>query len=397
MRALYYFQVDGDIKCMLATHVDDMIWGAKEGFEYLIDELLAKFSLKKVEQGNFRFCGREVRQDDDFTIHVTCKDNAEKVEVINYDLKGRKPTDAAFDYEISQLRSVVGSLAWVSRQCRPDLSYGVSKLQSICTKARVLDLGMANKLVREGAARSDTGLHFHSGTFRWSDMIAITVSDASHANEESLVGGVMEPHRSQRGRMTLLGDSRALTEETAAVHVISFSSTLIKRICRGTLQAETYALQGGVEETMRVRAAIVDMMGKLDIKRWESTAASAMKHVWMTDCKSLEEHLKNPTFSKCADKRLSIEVAALRQLLWMLPDETVVDELGELCPDTVRWIDTSTMPCDCLTKYMKPDRLLEMLRTGVLDLAATAQSILIKMRKQKSQKGIPADSTEQVV
>jgi hypothetical protein len=46
---------------------------------------------------------------------------------------------------------------------------------------------------------------------------------------------------------------------------------------------------------------------------------------------------------------------------------------------------------------MKPDRLLEMLRTGVLDLAATAQSILIKMRKQKSQKGIPADGTEQVV
>ena len=143
---------------------------------------------------------------------------------------------------------------------------------------------------------------------------------------------------------------------------------------------------------MRARAAIVDMMGKLDIKRCESTAASAMKHVWMTDCKSLEEHLKNPTFSKCADKRLSNEVAALRQLLWMLPDETVVDELGELCPDTVRWIDTSTMPCDCLTKYMKPDRLLEMLETGILDLAATAQSILIKMRKQKSPKGLTADA-----
>ena len=47
MHALYYFQVDGDIKCMLATHVDDMIWGVKEGFEYLIDELLAKFSLKR--------------------------------------------------------------------------------------------------------------------------------------------------------------------------------------------------------------------------------------------------------------------------------------------------------------------------------------------------------------
>ena len=67
---------------------------------------------------------------------------------------------------------------------------------------------------------------------------------------------------------------------------------------------------------------------------------------------------------------MSIEVAALRQLLWMLPDETVVDELDDSCPDTVRWIDTSTMPCDCLTKDMKPGRLLDMMRTGTLDLVA---------------------------
>jgi hypothetical protein len=218
---------------------------------------------------------------------------------INYDLRGRKPTDAAHEYEISQLRSVVGSLAWVSRQCRPDLSYGVSKLQSVCAKARVEDLALANKLVRDGATGSDTGLHFQSDAFKWKDMVAVTVSDASHANEETIVKDAREPHRSQRGIMTLIGDARAVAEETSSVHVISYSSNVIKRICRGTLQAEAYALQGGVEETMKVRAAIVCMMGKLDIKNWESTAAASMRHVWMTDCKSLEEHLKNPTLTKC--------------------------------------------------------------------------------------------------
>ncbi len=74
----------------------------------------------------------------------------------------------------------------------------------------------------------------------------------------------------------------------------------------------------------------------------------------------------------------------------MLPDETIMDELDDSCPDVVRWIDTSTMPSDCLTKYMKPDRLMDMLQTGTLDLVATAQSLLIKMRKQKSQKGFPS-------
>ena len=42
------------------------------------------------------------------------------------------------------------------------------------------------------------------------------------------------------------------------VHLIGFSSTIIGRVCRSTLQAETYALSDGVEESMRLRAALAD-------------------------------------------------------------------------------------------------------------------------------------------
>ena len=44
------------------------------------------------------------------------------------------------------------------------------------------------------------------------------------------------------------------------VHLIGYSSTIIGKVCRSTLQAETYALSDGVEESMRLRAALAERM-----------------------------------------------------------------------------------------------------------------------------------------
>ena len=104
---------------MLATHVDDM------------QQLVDRYTIKTVESGTFRFCGREVIQHSDFSVSVKCRDTTEKIEPVRYDPKGRKQTDLARDHEIAQLRSVVGSLAWVARQRRPQLSYGCEQV-TVC-------------------------------------------------------------------------------------------------------------------------------------------------------------------------------------------------------------------------------------------------------------------------
>ena len=100
--------------------------------------------MRGTQTGKIRFCGREILQDD-IGIRVTCKDTAEKVLPINFRKDGRNAEDKATDGEISQLRSVVGSLSWVARQCRPELSYHASKLQSAVSGARVKHLQEANK------------------------------------------------------------------------------------------------------------------------------------------------------------------------------------------------------------------------------------------------------------
>ena len=57
-------------------------------------------------------------QHSDFSVSVKCKGMTEKIEPVRYDPEERKQPDLARDHEIAQLRSVVGSLAWVAMQCR---------------------------------------------------------------------------------------------------------------------------------------------------------------------------------------------------------------------------------------------------------------------------------------
>ena len=47
----------------------------------------------------------------------------------------------------------------------------------------------------------------------------------------------------------------------------------------------------------------------------------------------------------------------------------------------VRWIDTSVMIADCLTKKMQPDVMLKLMHSGRLSLEASPESKLLKLRK----------------
>ena len=203
---------------------------------------------------------------------------------MRYDPKGRKQTDVARDHEIAQLRSVVGSLDWVARQCRPQVSYGVNKLQSVCGTATLDDLRFANKLLQEAKESSDDGLFFKSGLFIWNKMEMLTITDASFGNESNF--------RSQKGRMTFLTGPDSFDKNGMGVHLIGYSSTIIGRVCRSTLQAETYALSDGVEESMRLRAALADAHGVFLRTDWEYHTAPFMRNVWMIDCNSLNDHLR---------------------------------------------------------------------------------------------------------
>ena len=97
-----------------------------------MDQLLGKFDIGFQESETFRYCGTQFATTTDGTVDVS--DNTLKIKPITIE-QGRPNSEALQPHELSQLRSVVGSLSWIARQARPDLLYVVSKLQSEVSKA----------------------------------------------------------------------------------------------------------------------------------------------------------------------------------------------------------------------------------------------------------------------
>ena len=131
--------------------------------DWIMNDLIETFKCGKVETGSFRYCGKEIVQDEDFNIrcHVTCSETTRNVTKIHLD-KWRHPGDPLTDSDKTQMKSVAGSLAWVCRQCRPDLSYRVSN-----SNGTVADIKDANKAVEYAISTYDRGLVFKSGLPDW--------------------------------------------------------------------------------------------------------------------------------------------------------------------------------------------------------------------------------------
>ena len=110
-----------------------------------------------------------------------------------------------------------------------------------------------------------------------------------------------------------------------------------------------------------------------------------MGHCWMTDCDSLYEHLMRPRLNTVENKRLQIDLAALRQQIWERGGERTL-EVDHSCGDYPRWIDTTVMLADPFTKAMAADRLVATMETGHFDIRAAAESLMIKEKNRIARK-----------
>ena len=140
-----------------------------------------------------------------------------------------------------------------------------------------------------------------------------------------------------------------------------------------------------------MRAAYVDLKGLLDRSKWEDSAAAAVDMVWFTDCRSLSDALNREVFAKINDKRLGIELAALRQSLWRKAGTAsalarLLDERPVKTTDEVVWIDTAAMLTERLTKKMSRTLLENSLGTNLWSIAQPAESAELKRRKQDQRR-----------
>ncbi|CAE7356892.1 RE1 [Symbiodinium natans] len=352
--AFYYHTTGSKVDLLLTTHVDDFLWASTPTGDEIMNRLLERFEIGRKEIKRLRFCGKQFDQSGkDIVIDVS--DNTRRTTYIDI-AKGRQSSDPITQGEERQLRSVVGSLSWIARQGRPDILYKVSYLQSKVKGATVAILKEANKCLEIALAGKDFCIRYKNGPFDFMDLGVLTASDASFAGEPGL--------RSQQGRIHFLVPRKQLTTPGNCVFdvaLISFGSTTIKRVCRATLQAETYALQSAQESGDRIRALLAELYGQGSPGAdWYDRSRRTVPHMMLTDCRSLSEHLNVEVPSRVQDKRLQIELNALRQALFE-DDGTRSTEVFPGAGDQVVWTSTATMIADCLTKSMRPDFLIKVL------------------------------------
>lgn len=149
----------------------------------------------------------------------------------------------------------------------------------------------------------------------------------------------------------------------------------------------TGGLQAGVEEGDRVRAPVCDVFSQLDKRRWQHFASKFMKQVLFSDCRPVVGLLLHPSAAKPADKRLSIELASMRQSLYQTPGETegdpfLQDERPKETTDIPRWIDAEVMIAHPFTKIMHPVQLVQAVETNKWNVEQPISSVIVKKVKQ---------------
>ena len=74
------------LEALLCTHVDDLLFchDAQEG-KKAIEGLLGRFSVGKIDETSFRYCGRRFTQREDFTVCVAVQENTKGLRPIRLD------------------------------------------------------------------------------------------------------------------------------------------------------------------------------------------------------------------------------------------------------------------------------------------------------------------------
>ena len=135
------------IVAVMTPHVDDLLYSyLPEGKQYM-DQLLGKFDIGSQESETFWYCGKQFTTTTD-GITVDVSDNTLKIKPIPIE-QGRPNSDALQPHELSQLRSVVGSLCGLRVKhgqicctlclnCNPTFRKHVSQLPRTRAKQSIL-------------------------------------------------------------------------------------------------------------------------------------------------------------------------------------------------------------------------------------------------------------------
>eukprot|EP00435_Cladocopium_sp_Y103_P057754 s1878_g20.t1 len=297
--ALFYLHGGAKLVGIMASHVDNLITcGEGPVYETAMKKLADLIYLKE-KRSTFRFCGKNVVQNEDFTVTIEQVDAIEALEYQVIDKAKRKNVNAPLnESEKTDFRALIGSMGWISRQTRPDVMVNVSMASQTMGDPRVKDVVELNKAVKMLKESPEAPWKFY-------------------------------PIRS------FLGQLCRLRGEATPVLLLETTSSSIKRVCRSTLAAESNAFLMGVEAADYISALLREILNP-NVSLTDLEDHYPKKPIIaFTDAKSLEATIVKEA-GQPSDKRVKLLVAQIKEYL------------AENC--RVIWVDTSQMLADVLTK-----------------------------------------------
>ena len=371
------------VRGLLLTHVDDLLLLTEPALqEHIHIQLKDKFPIDEWELSKFEYVGCEFDCQPDrinITQVVYAKNRVDKVNILPH----QKDDEPATREQIEENRTSIGSLSWLAKQTRADLQFSVSQAQRKQNAPTISDLKATNKIVDLAGRHHDCGLTlwrieekdlailaYHDAA--WGNT---TVEDAAPDENEGWYG----EHQvaSQLGALIVAVDKRALMNQKGKFSLLHWQSKGCRRVCRSTFAGETMACSDAVECGIYLRGLLVSM--KTGYLVPEKECGRYIDFHCITDCKSLYDHIHREGAPKApADKRLAIDLAALRQVLFhegrlqwekqyhMPPDALATPERP--CRPPLHWLPTGEQLADILTKLMRADTWWSKIQDGTVAL-----------------------------
>eukprot|EP00435_Cladocopium_sp_Y103_P008670 s753_g2.t1 len=354
---------------MVAT--DDLVSGGNERHQALMQQLKSRYKFGKWEYDSGRFCGKDIQQRKDSSIHVSQQYYVEQKCTDRIVIpKGTNNDTPCTSEQVKQLREKVGALSWLSKETRVDLAGSVSLLMQAFPCPVIGDLKTCNKILKEAVLFKDLGVTIRPVNPK--DLCIVVSSDAAWANARDEEG----EHKSQAGYIVLSTDRKMLQGKETEFSMLSWKSHTLKRRTISTLSAETQGIVESAAVACWFRYLIAEMFysdlvkqGQID---WE-TMLEPLEFGVITDAKSVYDALTASNHSSSStDKRTCIDLAIIREYL----------RRHNGC---IRWIDGTVQLADSLTKFMTADFLRSVIARGSYQLQAEFDTLNLR-HKAKEEK-----------
>ena len=323
---LWHDAHSGDVRGVIASHVDDFVFSGDPWFEAnVIQKVKDEFKVGRHCGTTFKYLGLDVKQSAN---GITLDQERYVSELETIEIDGDpilRRDDILNQDEKNDLRKLGGQMMWLTSQSRPDLSYETCMMNNMGRNPTVKMVLEANKAVLK-AKSSKLKLHFPNlGDPKSLEVICF--SDATYA---SLPDG-----SSQGAYIVFLKNGRRVAP-------ISWQSKKLNRVTNSPLGSETLALGEAADAGFLIASMIQEIF---NLPKFPVIKC-------FTDNKSLFSTLKTTKINP--DKRLRVDIARIRE---MVTKKEIV----------VSWVNGENQLADCLTKRgASPRKLTETLKSSLL-------------------------------